>query len=318
MKPRRDHLFWGITLLLLGGVPLIVRAGIIPAESLSEAWRLWPVALIAAGVALILFRRADATVAIAVAALAVGLIGGTALAGGSNVFNFFDCGSEDATAAESSVSESGTFDGPATVDLQLNCGRLELTTADGSGWSFDAGFDGEAPRIDADGESLAVEARGGPFNRRQTWVVALPAEGVDELHIDTNAGSSVVDLGSAALGIIDVEANAGSVIVRAGEADLAGFSASVNAGSIQVTVGDAAMTGELSSNAGSIDLCVPDDVNLRLVLEDNNITFSHNLDDRGLTRSGDVWTRAGSGETITFQVEGNASSFDLNPEEGCG
>ena len=316
MRPRRDHLFWGITLVLLGGVPLIVRAGLVPAGSLGEAWRLWPVALIAAGVALILFRRADATLTVALAAVAVGLIGGTALAGGSTIFNVFDCGSEEAAAADSSLSEAGTFDAPATVDLQLNCGRLELTTAEGGGWSVDASFDGQAPRIEADGGSLEVEARGGPFNRRQAWDVALPADGVQELQIDTNAGSSVIDLSSAALGTVDVEANAGSVVVRAGEADLGGLSASVNAGSIAVTVGGIALTGELSSNAGSIALCVPPDVNLQLVLEDN-ITFTHNLDERGLTRSGDTWTRAGAGETITFQVEGNASSFDLDPEEGC-
>ncbi len=317
MRPRRGHLFWGITLVLLGGVPLVVRAGLIPAESLSEAWRLWPVALIAAGVVLILFRRADATLAVVVGALAIGLIGGTALAGGSTIFNFFDCGNENGPAAARTLNEEGTFNAPARVDLDLNCGRLALTTADGDGWSLDAAFDGQEPRVDASGDSLEVEARGGPLNRRQTWNVALPADGVAELNIDTNAGASVIDLGSGAMGTLDVEANAGSIVVRAAEADLGGLSASVNAGSISVTLGSQALTGDLSANAGSVELCVPDEVNLRIVMQDNNITFSHNLDDRGLSRDGDVWTRAGSGETVTLQVEGNASSFDLDPEEGC-
>jgi hypothetical protein len=66
-----------------------------------------------------------------------------------------------------------------------------------------------------------------------------------------------------------------------------------------------------------MELCVPDEVELRLVLTEN-ITFSHNLDDLGLPQSGTTWTRAGSGERIILEVEGNASSFELNPEGGCG
>lgn len=318
MPPRRGHLFWGITFLLLGGVPLVVRAGLVPAESLSEAWRLWPVALIAAGVALILVRRGGATLAVTGAAVAVGLIGGTALAGGSGAFGFLDCGGAGGASPTSTVSESGTFDERASVELHLNCGRLELTTAEGGGWSVDASYDGRAPRIDAAGDSLDMATEGGPFNRRQAWDVALPADGVQELTIETNAGSTDIDLGSATLGTLEVDANAGEIVLRAGSAEVGGISAEVNAGRIRLTVGETAMTGDLSANAGSMQLCVPEDVNLRLVLETDNVTFSHNLDERGLTRNGDTWTRAGSGETVTFRVDGNAASFELDPEEGCG
>lgn len=316
MRPRRDHLFWGITLLLLGGVPLIVRAGLISAESVSDAWRLWPVALIVLGVALIAFRRADATLAVVIGALAVGLVGGSALASGS-WFGALDCGSEAAAADARTTSESGTFNAPATVRLELNCGHLTLGTGDGGEWSVDAVGEGEPPRIEAGRDELEVTSRGGPFNRRQEWDVALPVDGVAELAVDTNAGSSVIDLGAAAMGTVDVEVNAGSLVVRAADADLGGLSASVNAGSISVTLGSTALVGDLSANAGSLELCVPQDVHLRIVMEDGNITFSHNLDDRGLTREGDVWTRAGSGDTVTLQVEGNAASFTLDPEDGC-
>jgi hypothetical protein len=318
MRPRRGHLFWGITLLLLGGIPLAARAGLLPADALQDAWRLWPVALIAAGVALILFRRASGTAGVVAAGLAAGVVGGTVLAGGGAGFAFFECGNPGPVtgSSASTATDSGSFDGPASVSLTLNCGRLDLASG-GTGWAFEATYAGTAPRIDASGDSLQVDSGDGPFNRRQAWQVDLPEEGIDHLDLQTNAGAATLDFGRALLGVVEVETNAGEVVIRAGDAELGGLSASTNAGTLRITLGEAAMTGDLSANAGSIDLCVPDDVELRLVVEEN-ITFGHNLDDRGLRHEGTVWTRPGSGDTITLQVEGNASSLDLDPEEGCG
>ena len=78
----------------------------------------------------------------------------------------------------------------------------------------------------------------------------------------------------------------------------------------------AELTGSVEMNAGSLDLCVPEGIGLAITMSDDNVTFSHNLDDLGLTRQGDVW-RSGTGDAITLSIEGNAASFTLNPEEGC-
>ena len=54
-----------------------------------------------------------------------------------------------------------------------------------------------------------------------------------------------------------------------------------------------------------------------ITLNDDNITFSHNLDDSGLSRSGDTW-RSGDGTAdVTLDIEGNAASFNYNPDGGC-
>jgi hypothetical protein len=42
MRIRPGLLFWGIFFLLLGGIPLLVRAGVLDANVLADAWRLWP------------------------------------------------------------------------------------------------------------------------------------------------------------------------------------------------------------------------------------------------------------------------------------
>ncbi len=143
--------------------------------------------------------------------------------------------------------------------------------------------------------------------------------GVATLKETINAGSSTTDLGSAQIGSVDLQGNAGELVVHAADATLDQLTASVNAGSLRVTLGSHELAGTLSSNAGQIDLCVPDGVGLHFEVSDN-IAFSHNLDERGLSHSGSTWTRDATGGvvTISLQVSGNATSFQLNPEDGCG
>ena len=91
----------------------------------------------------------------------------------------------------------------------------------------------------------------------------------------------------------------------------------MNAGRARVTLGSGSTTGSLSANAGAMDLCVPASANLVLRVTDQ-LTFAHNLDDRGLTRDGDTWTRPGAvDQTIDLRVDGNATSFTLDPDGGC-
>ena len=78
------------------------------------------------------------------------------------------------------------------------------------------------------------------------------------------------------------------------------------------------MTGNLSANAGAIDLCIPPNASVR-IRTDDQLTFAHNLDERGFVHDGDTWTRSddGDGDLIDLTVDGNAASFTLDPEEGC-
>jgi len=91
----------------------------------------------------------------------------------------------------------------------------------------------------------------------------------------------------------------------------------MNAGRMRVTLGAAATSGSLSVNAGTIDLCVPPGAGLRLDVEEQ-LTFVTNLSSRGLGHDGTVWSRpASGGGVIELSVEGNAASFNLNPDGGC-
>jgi hypothetical protein len=49
-----------------------------------------------------------------------------------------------------------------------------------------------------------------------------------------------------------------------------------------------AAAGEILVNAGAISLCTASDGAVAITVTETNITFSHNLDESGLTRTGDT------------------------------
>lgn len=315
VRVRRGLLFWGLLLIPLGAIPLLVRSGQLDASRLNEAWRLWPLIIVGIGLLILASRTRAAVVGTVVVALTLGSIGGAALASG-NVFlgALGACGlNGDTTAA---VDRSGSFDGPATVHLDLDCGSLNLRAGTDPTWTVHAAYRGNPPTVDAAGGRLDLRTPSGG-SHRQDWTIGVPASSLRTLELTANAATTAVDLGSAGLDQLTAEVNAGDVRIGAGSATVANVDATMNAGRLRLTLGNGAAKGSLSVNAGAIDLCVPSDVALRLDVDDQ-LTFVNNLSSRGLDRNGTIWTRSGSGaQTIDLSVSGNAASFNLNPNGGC-
>jgi hypothetical protein len=225
--------------------------------------------------------------------------------------------------ADELVSSEGSFAGSASVDLDFNCGELAVSAAPGSDWSVGARYGGgDEPRISASDGTLRVTADGdGPFgfaDRRQEWNVTLPTDADLALSIDANAALSQLNLDDATFTELGIDANAGEVKMRLPGASVEGLSIDANAGSISVDTDEATtLYGSIEMNAGSLELCVPESASVAITVEEDNITFSHNLDDSGLTRRGDTWSNGDGAAAITLTVSGNAASFTLNPEDGC-
>ena len=314
MAVHRGYLFWGIFFILLGGIPLLDRLGVIDAAAWGDLWRLWPLIIIAIGLAILVSRSRMAVAGTVVTALVIGAIAGGSLAAGSGFFNFGDCipGGE---AEMQRTTDSGQLADGASVELDVNCGELEVTTASGDGWSLDASYRGAAPVVSASDSSLRIEAPGERSNR-QEWQVELPVERIRELNVSMNAGGASVDVGGAQLDELTVETNAGDTTIAAEGAEIDALNVDVNAGRARITLDGPVVEGDLSVNAGAIDLCVPDGAALRLTVEEQ-LTFATNLDEAGLEQDGETWTRQGSGPEIALHIEGNAASLTLNPEDGC-
>ena len=317
MRVRRGLLFWGLLLIPLGAIPLLVRAGQLDPNRLIDAWRLWPLVIVGIGLVILASRTRYAVIGTAVLALAIGSIGGAALASGNIWLGAVGaCGIGD--QGTTVVDKTGTFAGPASVRLQLDCGTVDFGAGSGSAWTVHASYRGGPPSVEGSASGLDVRTPTGG-SHRQDWKIAAPSSSLTSFRLTANAASSTVDLGTAALEDLQADVNAGDVRISGGSSPIRHADLTMNAGRLRLTLGNgAATTGSLSVNAGAIDLCVPPDVGLRLDVQDQ-LTFVTNLSSRGLARNGSIWTRPGTGaaQTISLSVQGNAASFTLDPNGGC-
>jgi hypothetical protein len=318
MRIRRGLLFWGLFLIPLGAIPLLVRAGTLDAAQLTDVWRLWPVALILLGVAVLLGRHQAGLIGVMVAALALGGLAGSALASGPQWIGDIGTCVPSSDGLEANTSQ-GAFSGSAEVVIDVDCGRANVTTGPGGDWRVDVRSTGGPPVIAGSGTGLELRAPADAGRHRYEWDVVLPAEMTRRLDLRANAAASRLDLEGMALASLSADVNAGDLTVDGGAALIERLDVELNAGRARITLGSlGATTGQLIANAGALELCVPAEVGLDLRV-DEQLTFAHDLDSKGLTREGDRWTRAASGgaPTVELRIEGNAANLTLDPEEGC-
>ena len=317
MRVRRGLLFWGLFLISLGAVPLLVKTGAIDVATLAGAWHLWPIILIAVGIGLVAGRSEVAVVGTVVTAIILGIAAGAALATGGAWFGWLgDCSIGATTNAQ--IDRSGTFQSPATISIDQDCGNLELASQTGSDWSLHADYSGSPPVVAATGDQLEIRWPDRGPSRHEQWNLKFPTALVSDVDLRANAGSGTVDLSGARLASFIAAINAFDLSVDAGGASIDRIDLTMNAGRSRIILGSGSVSGSLSVNAGAIELCVPAGSQLRLRLTDQ-LTFAHNLDDRGLVKSGGTWTRSGTDATslIDLSVTGAAASFTLDPDGGC-
>lgn len=320
MHLNRGLLFWGLALVTAGATALAVQQGIVDRDVVAEAWRLWPVILIAIGLSIVLARTPFSILGTVLAALILGVAGGALVTIGPGVACTGNVPADLAT-------ESGTFSGgAAALDLEFNCGELNVAMADGAGWTTGTASTGDREVVVRAGDdSLDVSATNEEgFNwdgGKQRWDIGLGTDVAYELRISANAADANLDLAGGTFDRLEIDPNAASLFIDLSGVTTGDFDMAMNAGSAEVqTDAETALAGSFTMNAGSFELCVPDEAALRISVADGNFTFSHNLDDSGLTRSGDTWfsdTFDGAARFIDLRLEGNAASFTLNPDGGC-
>jgi hypothetical protein len=320
MHVNRGLVFWGLALVTGGAVGLALQLGYVDRGALAGAWRLWPLVLVAIGLAIILSRTRLALLGTIAAALVIGLAVGAVIGVGPS--NFACGGSEPAEVIE---QQHETFSGPAEVTLRFDCGTLEVNTSEREAWRVATADIGRTANITASETSLAVSQGSGEWWNisRQHWVVALPSKTTNRLEVDANAADTTLDLSGGLFERLVLHPNAGSLKAVLNQTIVEDLDLELNAGSVSIVIGrETSMTGTVHVNAGSIQLCAAPSAVLHITVH-SNVTFSHNLDDSGLRRYGDTWSSADDGpgadlSSATLTIEGNAGNFTLNPEGGCG
>jgi hypothetical protein len=321
MRINRGLLFWGLAFITAGAVALGVQQGVVPREVVADAWRLWPLILVAIGISIIAARTPLAPLGSVVGALLLGTFLGGVLALGPGVVA--SCGGATTSDRPPTQMRDGAFGARAEVDIDANCAALAIATQAGSTWTF-AGSGTREATIDNSQDRLRIHGPendwfGGDRQRRQ-WKVVLPTDPTLELSIDANAAQSMLDLRDAKLDKLELDANAGDAHLDLGGASVDELDIEVNAGKASVLLDDQSMvTGSLSANAGSLEVCAPASVALQIKTDDN-VAFSDNLGESGLQSVGDdTWQTSrygGAEKKVTLTVDGNAANFTLNPDGG--
>lgn len=331
MRVNRRFLYWGVFLVAVGGVLVAADLSAVDSTAIADALRLWPLAIVAIGLGLVLrrtrFGLAGGMLGAAVPGLVLG--GGFALAPRIAV----DCGVGNPSS--SVATHQGVFDGPARVSVTTGCGNLVVTTAPGAGWQLDAGSaDGRTPTIDASGRSLVIDAGSrhgwhffldsdGPddvrmFDRgRDEWRLTLPTSAIDDLSLAVNAGEGQISLPGAQIGHLDLTTNAAQTTADLSDSSVASLSATVNAGllSFRLPATDD-MVGSMEVNAGALQVCVPSGLGVRL----HHTGALSGVTVNGLQQAGTEWQSPGYASAThhaDLNVIVNLGSVEIDPIGGC-
>jgi hypothetical protein len=323
MHVDRRLLGWAVFFIVAGAIPLAVQAGVISAAAIDQWWSYWPLILIGIGLGLLLRRTVLDGLGGLIIAATFGLMVGGALAGGLVPFGGMGsgiCGGAGGTAFE---PRSGDLGERARVGLKVDCGNLAVTTAPGATWTVSGtDDDGTGPHLESSPRRLEARSDDAPgmFLGRTDLHVALPTQPSIDLELDVNAGTMRVDLAGATIEDVDLELNAGDATFDLGDVvAIDSIAVDINAGSVLVLLPAHSLRGAIEVNAGSIDLCAPDGVALRLDTG-ASVLASHDYDDAGLVENDGVWETPGYASApiqISLRTEARAGSFSLDGER-CG
>jgi hypothetical protein len=326
VRIHRDLAGWGVFFIVAGGVPLAVQTGLVDPSVLDRWWSFWPLILVGVGLGLIFTRTPLEILGGLLVSGTLGLLAAGILTGGFGGIGEFPssvCG--PGGGGTPFAPRSGSFESDATVRVEVSCGTAEIRTTGGDTWTVE-GVDegGRGPNIEADGPTLDITPPDGDVGRfmgeRDRWVVRLPTSRLLDVRLTVDAGEAVADLVDARLGTVEVELNAGTAIVNLRDvSQIDRIEVGLNAGSLGLYLPSVSTTGSIEANAGSIRLCAPEGVALRLHTGDS-VLSSQDFAAAGLVQVDGVWETPGYDTSVTrieLQTEANAGSFNLNPPEGC-
>jgi hypothetical protein len=321
MRVNRRFLYWGVVLMAIGGVLVVADLTAVDTATLTDLIRLWPIAIVAIGVSLLARRTRLALPALVAAALVPGLVVGAAFAVAPRFSG--DCGAHGDVA--SVVTDHGAFDGPADVSVRGGCGVLHVSTATGSGWSFEASSTratSNGPSVEATPTSLFVRASGNGFNLldegRAEWDLVLPTSEINSLKLVVTTGDGHIDLSGARIGDLRLTANAGRAVVDASDAaSLHSVSGVVNVGAMSLELpASSDFSGAFTVGAGKLDVCTAPGLGLRVSAR----STGGNIEVEGLSIDNAEW-QSSNYETAPHRADLNVrvtfGAIDINPIGGC-
>jgi hypothetical protein len=318
MRVNRGRLNWGIFLIVLGVVPLAYHQGLVSASALGEAWRLWPLIIVGIGLGFVLSRTPAFFLGGTIIAVSMGLVFGSVLTIGPNV----GCGGGGSNSH--SISQAGSFEGSASVELDLQCGSANVATSTDGQWHVNAtNTGGNVPQVTSTASRLQVGSttiRDWSFDRgKDDWQVQLPAGSAIDLTANIDMGDAHFNLINTNLASARFNLNLGALHVDLTGATVGNLNVSTNLGAVYVTLdGSSDLTGHLETNLGSLDVCIPDGLGARVTTTDS--LSSSDFRDAGLVRVGNAWQTPNYYSAVhraDLSVDTSLGSLKFHNAGGC-
>lgn len=319
MRVNRRFLYWGVLLVAVGGVLVAADLGAIDTPTLADALRLWPLAVVAIGVSLLLRKTRWSLAGLMLAAALPGLVLGAAFAVAPRFAG--NCGARGELVDVATTQ--GTFDGPARVSVRTGCGSLSVKTTPGNGWQLGAlNTSGQTPTVNSSARSLLIDAstdeRWGLLDAgRDSWDLTLPTTELDELSVVVTAGHGQIGLAGARIDRLALTVNAAETIVDASTASVAEVSAVVNVGSLSITLPAAGdLVGTLRVGGGELRICAPPGLGLRV----SSAGMAGGFIVNGLQQRESDWESpdyASATHHADISVKATFGAVEVNPVGGC-
>ena len=320
MRVQRRFLYAGLFLVAIGGVMLTVNLAGVDDSTLRQGLRLWPLAIIALGLGIVVRRSPAGRPAGVLAAVAPGLLLGGAIAAGPRIG--FEC--TDAPAPAMTFQREGTVSPPIAIDVHSGCGATTISTAQGSAWRISAGStDGVDPDVLEIPEQVSIvsNGRGGRNlllgDRREVWDVTLPTSPIDDLTINANANDMTVTLPGADIGALALGANASNVRLDATGATIDELYLSADFANLTVVLpATQTLGGVISVNAGNLTLCKPNGASLHVSF---NADGPHDVTVDGVSWEADEWKSDDVLEPnqIVLRVDISFGAVEINTTGAC-
>ena len=319
MAIHRRFLYAGLFLAAVGGVLVTANITGVNEPWLRDALRLWPLAIIAIGLAIVVRRSRLALPAGVLAAVGPGLlIGGTMVAGPRVAFECTDLAPPSPTSAR-----SGNLVPAGTVSLGAGCGTSTITVAPGTGWSITAGStDAREPEVVFDDDAVSIEspARGGRQlvlgNRREHWDVTLPSS-LQALSLSSHANTMSVTLAGATIGAVAVEADAASVRIDATGATIGELDVQADFAAVSIVLPNTRhLSGSMNVDVGTLRLCQPAGAGMTVSFVGDG---PRDVSVAGQPWTSEHWTGGNvlASNQIELTVNATFGSVDINPIGGC-
>jgi hypothetical protein len=150
-----------------------------------------------------------------------------------------------------------------------------------------------------------------------TWWLSLPTATTLDLAAEINAGRASLDLAGAQLRSASFTVNAGDARVDLSGAAVGQLSMRVNAAAASILLpATQDLTADLSVSAGSLKVCAPSGLGLRV--HATTVLASANYGD--LVRAGDAWESsryATANHHADVTIAATVGSVEINPQGGC-